>query len=87
MIAQLPDWPAVLSTEAAKAYVGGRVNFDLLIEHHGKTLVPFRRTPRGDSWYRRDTIDAALAEAESMQTLVAPVDEAKRPPRRRRRSA
>lgn len=67
---QIHGWPAVLSSKLAHAYCGGRPAFEELLAKHGDILVPLRRTERGDTSYRRATIDAALAVAEQSQTLV-----------------
>ena len=61
--------PAVLTTKQCYDYCGGEPAFEELLIHHGDILKPFRITERGDTSYRRITVDAALAIAESQGTL------------------
>jgi len=63
--------PAVLKTKEAQEYVGGRPVWEDLVKHYGATLKPFRSTAeRGNSYYRRETIDKVLLLAEVEGKLV-----------------
>lgn len=68
--------PAVLSAKNCHAYVGGKPIFDELLAKHPDILKPFRRTTRGDTFYRTKTVDAAIAVAEAAGTLLKPKAEA-----------
>lgn len=71
--------PAVLSTKQCFDYCGGQPLFEELLEKHGDILKPVRTTPRGDRYFRRATVDAALIVAEQAESLIARPDrEAKR---------
>lgn len=76
--------PAVLSTKAAHDYVTEAV-FEGLLEHHGDILKPLRTVKRGDAYYRRATIDAALAVAEQTGTLIYKDGESGKIPVKRKR--
>jgi hypothetical protein len=65
--------PAVLSTKEAYAYCGNQPIWEELLEHHSNILQPLRRNDRGDTFYLRTVIDAALAAAQHQQTLVKPL--------------
>ena len=62
--------PAVISTKQGNAYCGGKPIFDELLAKHGDILKPIRTTPRGDTYYRTKTVDAALSIAELSGTLI-----------------
>ncbi len=67
--------PAVLTTEQAHAYVGGKRIWEELITLYGpdtqlKILLPIRRTKRGDSSWRVKTIDKVLDVAEAEGSLL-----------------
>jgi len=61
--------PAVLSSKAAYDYVTEAV-FHGLLEHHSDILKPVRTVKRGDAYYRRVDIDAALEIALHSGTLI-----------------
>jgi hypothetical protein len=61
--------PAVLTTKQCYDYCGGEPTFEELLIHHSDVLKPLRITERGDTSYRRVTVDAALAIAENQGTL------------------
>jgi hypothetical protein len=63
--------PAVLSTKQCYDYVGGSRIWDELIAAHGDILKPIRTVPRGDSFWRRESIDGALCIAEGSRSLIA----------------
>jgi hypothetical protein len=71
--------PAVLSTKQCHDYVGGSRLWEELIAAHGDILRPVRTVPRGDSFYRRETVDRALILAEATGSLLAPVTAASPP--------
>ena len=62
--------PAVLSTKQCHDYVGGSRIWEELAAKHPDLLKPLRTLPRGDSHYRRETIDHALRMAEAQGTLL-----------------
>ena len=67
--------PAVLTTEQAHAYVGGKKIWEELMAAYGpesqlKLLLPIRRTKRGDSSWRTKTLDKVLDVAEGEATLL-----------------
>lgn len=67
--------PAVLTTEQAHAYVGGKRIWEELMALYGpetklKLLLPIRRTKRGDSSWRVKTLDKVLDVAEAESTLL-----------------
>lgn len=70
--------PGVLTTKQCYDYCGGEPTFQDLLIHHGDILKPLRITERGDSYYRRVTIDAALSIAEQAGTLLHPDGRTKR---------
>lgn len=70
--AQIIIIPAVLSTKQCYDYCGGQPVFEELHAKHGDLVRPVRTTERGDSYYRRVSIDAALAIAEQAGTLINP---------------
>ena len=63
--------PAVLSTKQCHDYVGGSRIWQELIAAHPSELKPLRTLPRGDSFYRRETVDQALRLAEAQGTLIS----------------
>ena len=65
--------PAALPTKACYDYCGGQPVFEELLEQYPEIIKPLRQTPRGDMTYRRVSIDAALAVAESEGTLIQPL--------------
>lgn len=67
--------PAILSTKQCHDYVGGRPIWEELAQHHSDLLPPFRTTRRGDSYYRRATVDHAIQVAEAAGSLVHQPDE------------
>jgi hypothetical protein len=46
--------------------------WDELLAAHSDILRPIRTVPRGDSFWRRKTIDEALIVAEEKGSLLAP---------------
>lgn len=62
--------PAVLSTKQCHDYVGGSRIWEELLEKHGPALKPLRTLPRGDAFYRRETVDHALLLAEHSGSLI-----------------
>lgn len=69
--------PAVLSTKQCHDYVGGSRIWEELIAKHPDQVKPLRTLPRGDSFYRRETIDHALKLAEATGSLIQNGDEEK----------
>lgn len=67
--------PAVLSTKQCFDYCGGQPLFKELLAKHGDILKPTRTTERGDSFYRRESVDAALRIAEAQGSLLAQPDD------------
>ncbi len=63
--------PAVLSTKQGHDYVGGQRIWLELIAAHSDILKPLRTCPRGDAYWRRATIDAALTIAQQSGSLIA----------------
>ena len=63
--------PAVLSTKQCHDYVGGSRLWEELITAHGDILRPVRTVPRGDSFWRRESVDGALRIAESAGSLIS----------------
>jgi hypothetical protein len=61
--------PAVLSTKQCHDYVGGARIWEELVDKHGDDFKPLRTLPRGDAYYRRETIDRVLLLAEASGTL------------------
>jgi hypothetical protein len=60
--------PAVLSTKQCHDYVGGsRIWEELTTKHE---IKPLRTLPRGDSFFRRETVDHALRLAEAAGSLL-----------------
>lgn len=62
--------PAILSTKQCHDYVGGQRIWEELLIKHPDIIKPIRTMPRGDSWYRRETIDAAIRQAEALGSLI-----------------
>lgn len=62
--------PAILSTKQCHDYVGGPRIWEELMATHGDVIKPLRTLPRGDSWYRRETIDKVLLLAEASGSLI-----------------
>jgi hypothetical protein len=62
--------PAVLTTKQCHDYVGGSRVWDELLAAHSDILKPFRTTPRGDSFWRRETVDTSLRVAEKANSLI-----------------
>jgi hypothetical protein len=56
--------PTILKCKDAHLYVGGVEVWKDLIKHYGEHLKPIRRTLRGDTYYRRETIDKVVNLAE-----------------------
>ena len=71
--------PAVLSTKQCHDYVGGRLIWEELLASHPEHLRPIRTVPRGDAFYRRETVDHALRLAEVTGSLLAGGREPKLP--------
>jgi len=67
--------PAVLTTKQCHDYVGGSRLWEELISAHSDILKPVRTVPRGDSFWRRETVDTALRLAEATGSLLAGVRE------------
>lgn len=65
--------PAGLPTKSCYDYCGGQPAFEDLLEKYPHIVKPWRRTPRGDSIYRRVALDAAMAVAEADGTLIQPL--------------
>ena len=63
--------PAVLTTKQCHDYVGGSRLWEELITAHGDILRPVRTVPRGDSFWRRESVDGALRIAESAGSLIS----------------
>lgn len=63
--------PAILSTKQCFDYCGGQPIFKELLASHSDILRPTRTTERGDSFYRRESVDTALRIAEAQGTLIA----------------
>ena len=62
--------PAVLSTTECHDYVGGRPIFEELVAIYGdRHLKPLRTTPRGDSTWLRENLDAVLRLANAEGAL------------------
>lgn len=62
--------PSVLSTKQCHDYVGGSLIWNELKAKHPDLLPPLRTTPRGDSYYRRETVDRAINYAEASGSLL-----------------
>lgn len=60
-----------MPTKVAHDYVGGRTVFEDLKKFYPELVRPFRRTPRGDEYYRKEVLDAAMAAAEANEDLLA----------------
>lgn len=67
--------PAVLSTKQCHDYVGGSRIWEELIDKHGDQIKPLRRLPRGDSFYRRESVDHVLRLAESSGSMLVPIED------------
>ena len=62
--------PAILKCKVAHEYVGGVEVWKDLIAHYGDKLQPIRQTQRGDSYFRRETIDKVIQLAEIEGKLI-----------------
>ena len=62
--------PTILKCKDAHLYVGGVEVWKDLIKHYDSHLKPIRRTQRGDTYYRRETIDKVVALAEMEGKLL-----------------
>jgi hypothetical protein len=71
--------PAVFSTKQCHDYVGGSRIWNELLAAHSDVLRPIRTVPRGDSHWRRETVDHALRLAEVTGSLLAPADPSRLP--------
>ncbi len=81
----ITQWPAALKEKHAVKYVGGAPFWNELLAAYPDRLRPVRRSKvRGDSIYRRQTIDDVLMLAESEQTLVHEPEKPSRPPERKK---
>jgi len=61
--------PAILSTKQCHDYVGGRLCWEDLLRAHGEHIKPFRTLPRGDAFWRRESVDHILRLAENSGSL------------------
>ncbi len=61
--------PAVLSTKQCHDYVGGRLFWEELLIAHPDQLQPVRTLPRGDAFWRRESVDRVIAMAEISGSL------------------
>lgn len=78
--------PAVLKCKVAQEYVGGPEVWKELMTHYSDKLPIFRRTQRGDSYYRRETIDRVCQLAEIEGKLIFDPDKVgKLPPNKKSR--
>ena len=68
---QINAWPGGMSTKTGHLYVGGRTTWEALKKAYPKTLIPFRRSGRGDEYYQKATIDLVLDLAEANGDLLA----------------
>lgn len=71
--------PAILTTKQCHDYVGGRLFWEELLAAHSDMLQPTRTLPRGDSFWRRESVDDVLRLAEARGTLRSS-SEPERPP-------
>ncbi len=79
----ITTWPAALKEKLAIQYVGGAPFWEELLKTYPDRLRPVRRSKvRGDSLYRRQTIDDVLMLAEAEQKLVHEPEKPSRPPAR-----
>ena len=62
--------PAVLSTKQCHDYVGGSRVWEELLAAHSDILKPIRTVPRGDAFWRRETVDNVLRLAEASASLI-----------------
>jgi hypothetical protein len=63
--------PAILSTKDCHELCGGRPIFEELAAAFPDTLRPVRTTPRGDSYYRRETVENVILQAELTGKLLS----------------
>ena len=63
--------PVILKTKDVHRYVGGKPVFDELLRAFPEQLVPFRRTPRGDTQWRIEVIDHVLKLAQATGSLIS----------------
>jgi hypothetical protein len=63
--------PAVITTKQAHKYVGGKPVWDELKRAFPEQLKPFRKTPRGDQYWRVEIIQHVLALAQASEVLIA----------------
>lgn len=61
--------PAILSTKQCHDYVGGRLCWEALLDAHSDQIKPFRTLPRGDAFWRRESVDHILRLAEAAGSL------------------
>lgn len=84
----ITTWPAALKEKLAIKYVGGGPFWNELLAAYPDRLRPVRRSKvRGDSIFRRQTIDDVLMLAEADQSLVHEPEKPSRPPARDKISA
>jgi len=76
--------PAILSTKQCHDYVGGRLFWEELLAAHSDQLRPTRTVPRGDAFWRRESIDQVLRLAEASGSLLAIPRDVEQPPILRR---
>lgn len=62
--------PSILKTKDAHLYVGGVEVWKDLVRHYAEHLKPIRTTQRGDSYFRRETIDKVVMLAEVEGKLI-----------------
>ena len=62
--------PSILKTKDAHCYVGGVEVWKDLMAHYAAYIKPIRTTPRGDSYFRRETIDKVVVMAEMEGKMV-----------------
>jgi hypothetical protein len=78
----ITTWPAVLKEKLATRYVGGEPFWKELLAAYPERLKPIRRSKiRGDSYYRRQSIDDALILAEADGCLVHHPERPSTPPK------
>jgi hypothetical protein len=81
-LAGLPDWPLLLTEDAAAVYLSQKP-CEFAEGVADGTLPPPRRTPGGDRWSRRDLdawfSDGPAAQAEAGDALAAAIDAWSRP--------
>ena len=65
----MPDWPAVFNTKTAIQYVGGRPNWDRLLERYSEHLTPISQFSKRRVWLR-SKVDQALIMADMDETHI-----------------